>query len=260
MTTKRIIEPTATDEDFERFWAKVDKSGDCWLWTGSIKDSGYGYFWWNKKRWLAHRWLYIQLIGMDDQQMDLDHTCHNDTGCKLNSDCPHRRCVNPAHLEPVTHVENCLRGDSPLADYARKTHCPKGHEYTEENTRVSKNGGRACRECHRTHVRNAERQKVGIPLDVPVGAPRFKAVCSWGHARTPENLYPSGKCRLCTKRTNDAKPRNGLHNVRPKPTVCPHGHDYTPENTYVSKTGSMSCKACRKLRSAAQAAKRKAAK
>jgi hypothetical protein len=41
----------------------------------------------------------------------------------------------------------------------KKTHCPHGHEYTEENTYVTPKGGRKCRECHRIEVREAKRAK-----------------------------------------------------------------------------------------------------
>jgi hypothetical protein len=58
-------------------------------------------------------------------------------------------CVNSAHHEPVTHKENCLRGISPAANNARKTHCKHGHEFDEANTYITKTGGRACRACAR---------------------------------------------------------------------------------------------------------------
>jgi hypothetical protein len=57
--------------------------------------------------------------------------------------------VNPAHLEAVTHRENVLRGASPVALLAARTHCLHGHEYTVENTYVSAKGSRVCRSCTR---------------------------------------------------------------------------------------------------------------
>lgn len=258
MTQKRSIPKTATPEELAKFEVRVDKSGDCWQWTGPKNDQNYGVVYWRGKRYRAHRWYFIQMVGMEDQQLDLDHTCHNGGECNEGAECPHRLCVNPAHIEAVTHAENIERGESPMAQHARKTHCPQGHEYTEENTRIDKKGGRACRECHRTTVRNNHRLKAGIPLDLPVGAPSVKSHCKWGHELTPENRYSNGRCRACAKRGNDAKPRKGGHNVRPKPTVCPHGHDYTPENTYHSATGSMSCKTCRNARVAIRNAAKKA--
>jgi hypothetical protein len=102
---------------------------------------------------LAHRAMYELMVGPIPEGHDLDHLCHtNDPTCHLDRDCPHRACCNPAHLEPVTERENTLRGTSPAAENARKTHCKRGHEFTPENTYVvfpRANGlpGRGCRTC-----------------------------------------------------------------------------------------------------------------
>jgi hypothetical protein len=57
---------------------------------------------------------------------------------------------NGRHLEPVTHRENVLRGNSPSARHARKTACHRGHPINEANTWVNpKNGARQCRVCKR---------------------------------------------------------------------------------------------------------------
>jgi hypothetical protein len=134
----------------ERFWEKVDKTGDCWLWTGST-NHGYGQFYVKGKSSpaRAHRVAYELTTGLIPEGMELDHLCHNrDASCPGGFTCPHRACVNPAHLEPVTHRVNGLRGRSVAAGHAAKTHCPQGHEYTLENTRRA-NGRRQCRACCR---------------------------------------------------------------------------------------------------------------
>ena len=41
---------------------------------------------------------------------------------------------------------------------ANKTHCPQGHEYTPENTRI-KRGGRMCRVCDKLAARNRRKSK-----------------------------------------------------------------------------------------------------
>lgn len=116
-----------------RFWAKVDRTSDCWLWTGSL-HLGYGVIAAEGRANMAHRVSYELIVGPIPDGLTLDHLCRN------------RACVNPAHLEPVTNVENVMRGLSVGALNARKTHCPKGHPYTAENTMLSRNR-RCCRTC-----------------------------------------------------------------------------------------------------------------
>lgn len=78
----------------ERFWASVDKSGECWLWTRS-KRNGYGQFAVSAKdvRY-AHRYAWEQMNGAIPAGMMLDHTCGT------------RSCCNPAHLRVVTNAQN----------------------------------------------------------------------------------------------------------------------------------------------------------
>lgn len=77
----------------DRFWAKVDKSGDCWLWTGNRDRGGYGRFKMAERYVGAHRHVLI-LAGVDIGGMEVDHLCFN------------RACVNPDHLRVVTHKQN----------------------------------------------------------------------------------------------------------------------------------------------------------
>lgn len=254
MTRKREIPRGAGPDELARFWAKVDKSGGpdaCWMWRGSRATEGrYGTFYASDgKRYRAHRWLYVQLIGIQDHQNDIDHTCHNkDESCTDWDQCEHHGCVNPAHLEEVTHAENTLRGNSFFAECARKTHCPQGHPYDDENT-YYKQGTRGCRECHRTRVREANRLAKGIPLDAPMRP--TKTHCKWGHERTPENLYSGGVCKQCTKRRNEERRAKEQVSVRPQKTHCKWGHEYTDENTYW-QDGRRSCVTCRRERARLQ--------
>lgn len=97
----------------ERFWAKVDRRADdeCWPWLGSITGVGYGNLKRGEKNSSAHRLAYELVVGPIPEGMTLDHLCHtNDLACSGGVACPHRRCVNPAHLEVVTLTENVLRG------------------------------------------------------------------------------------------------------------------------------------------------------
>ncbi len=136
----------------ERFWEKVDTSGDCWEWLGSITNRGYGQFMAQRKLKVAHRASYELLVGEIPKGLVIDHLCRN------------RSCVNPKHLEPVTSKENLMRGFGAPAINARKTHCWRGHPFTEYNT-LKMPGGRACRECKNWRLRKYWRAKHPLPLE-----------------------------------------------------------------------------------------------
>lgn len=108
---------------------------DCWRWVGEIDSYGYGRMRVGGKYRKAHRVVYEELVGPIATGLTLDHLCRN------------RRCVRPDHLEPVTRKENILRGSNFTAINARKTHCPKGHEYIPANTLITASGARRCRAC-----------------------------------------------------------------------------------------------------------------
>lgn len=127
----------------QRFWRHVDKTAGCWLWTGARCHGGYAQFRLSghPKRGdvvqdSVHRIAYRWLVGEIAPGMQLDHRCRV------------RTCVNPSHLEVVTPRENTLRGNTPAARNAHKTHCPRGHAYAGPNLLVS-GGKRHCRTCKR---------------------------------------------------------------------------------------------------------------
>ena len=134
----------------ERFWARVEKRGatECWPWSGAPNAYGYGVIGRGRRgdgKSPAHRVAYELSIGPIPDGAQVDHTCHNDTGCLGGYECQHRRCCNPAHLEAVTQQTNISRGNAGIHQ-TFKTHCPQGHEYTPENT-FRNNGGRGCKVC-----------------------------------------------------------------------------------------------------------------
>jgi HNH endonuclease len=129
----------------DRFWRFVNLEGECWKWTGALRR-GYGSFrvgQRQKDRRLvyAHKFLWEHIFGPVPEGFELDHVCRN------------RDCVNPQHLEIVTHQVNMLR--SPIAIVslnAQQTHCKEGHEFTPENTYTFR-GMRHCRQCCRRRDR-----------------------------------------------------------------------------------------------------------
>jgi len=129
----------------EAFWAKVDRSGGSfswWPWKGATPD-GYGHhslkFTGGYRLALnAHKFAY-EMVNGPCQAPALDHLCRN------------RSCCNPRHLDPVTQQINTLRGVSPAAANAQKTHCKKGHPLEGENVILvqtkAKLPSRKCRTC-----------------------------------------------------------------------------------------------------------------
>lgn len=135
-----------------RVLARVNFGGPCWEYEGSLDQKGYGWISWRESgrsfTRRAHRVVYEGLVRPLDEGETLDHLCRN------------RACVDPDHLEPVTVGENVLRGYSPPALNARRTHCVNGHELTPDNVyrRPSRPEHRSCRTCHRLARRKARRR------------------------------------------------------------------------------------------------------
>lgn len=137
----------------------------CWPWRGHITPQGYGgaYEPETLRKIGAHRLVWILLIGPLDADEVLDHMCHNPDECQAGDSCPHRACVNPAHLRVTTSVDNTMRGGSPLARNAQKTKCKNGHPFDERNTYYRRSGGRSCRACMIERFRAMTLAKGGKP-------------------------------------------------------------------------------------------------
>ena len=118
----------------------------CWEWQG-VTAAGYGKMRVKYKRVPAHRIAYQIFRGDIPEGMEIDHLCRN------------TKCVNPMHIEAVTHTENVRRGIGGINNKL-KTHCPQGHEYIPSNVYLL-NGSRYCRRCRNErmqHKRAASRQ------------------------------------------------------------------------------------------------------
>lgn len=120
------------------FWEQVDIKGpdECWPWKGVLDHSGYGRVRrFGGEKEMAHRVAWEKRNGPVPEGKVLDHLCRN------------RACCNPGHLEAVTSRENTVRGVSPVAMNARKTHCKNGHKLSGANVRINSRGRRECLVC-----------------------------------------------------------------------------------------------------------------
>ena len=132
--------------------------GPCWLWQGTLDKDNYGRTKRDGKLIHAHRLAYEEFVGPIPAGLQLDHLCHDPAQCEPGATCLHRRCVNPEHLNPTTAAKNIARGGGLAAINATKTHCPRGHEYTPENTYMY-DGSRCCVKCGRIKAREWARRK-----------------------------------------------------------------------------------------------------
>lgn len=130
--------PAHNEERIERIWRSIEYTDTCWLWKLSRNPLGYGKIKFENRSQPAHRVVYELAVGPIPDGLELDHLCRV------------RHCVNPAHLEPVTPLENMRRSLNPNMRAHLADTCVQGHPVSDENTyRNPRNGKKQCRICLR---------------------------------------------------------------------------------------------------------------
>ncbi len=124
---------------------RLDPNSGCWVFHGTISDSGYGLMKPpGRTRWVrVHRYVYEQLVGPIPDGLQIDHV--------KEKGCTSKACCNPDHLEPVTSRENTARGNAPSASIIRLGVCQRGHVMTPDNIYTYPKGNRRCRSCQDMH-------------------------------------------------------------------------------------------------------------
>lgn len=202
-------------EEYDRKWIgrvmarSVLGPDGCLLWQGFKSWNGYGSTTYRARRVAAHRRIYELYHGVSVSRWQ--YVCHT---------CDRPNCLNVQHLwlgTPKDNARDCARKGRFAND--RRTHCPKGHAYTDDNTYVTKKGSRNCKRCGL--IRN--RVKAGWPPDIAASEPPvsagFKVVdAEWKHQRERRS--------------------------RPARTHCKHGHALTEENSYLHPKNYVQCRTC----------------
>lgn len=144
-----ITEKEFTPDKRHKFISNVKVIfGSCWEWTGTKRTNGYGSFYAKNKQTQAHRAMYAWVVGPIPIGDVVHHICDN------------KGCVNPDHLQLMSHSIHTSIHHGPSHN-ANKTHCKKGHPFSDENTIIMlrENGtfrGRKCRVC--TNARQRKRR------------------------------------------------------------------------------------------------------
>lgn len=122
----------------ETFWSRVNKNGPvvheqlgpCWLWTGGLKNNGYGYFVIRRKPIYVHRLMYFLTMGITLPDRMACHKCDNP------------QCCNPQHIFDGTAKDNA-------DDCASKGRRPAGERHC--NAKFTHQQVRAIRSSERSH-------------------------------------------------------------------------------------------------------------
>lgn len=131
----------------EKLLSKIEINAlGCWIWTGAVfkkKHGNYSQLKLDGKGCRGHRLSYVEFVGQIPEGTELDHLCRNTL------------CINPKHLEPVTHTENMRRRID-----LNPSHCPHGHVYVPENVYLNRRGRKECRTCRRARSNLARNNRI----------------------------------------------------------------------------------------------------
>ena len=113
----------------------------CWLWLGATNAKGYGHIRSVENGPLisVHRVAYELANGAVPEGLEVDHLCFE------------RACLNPDHLEAISHTDNVRRGRH--NQNHGKAECINGHAFDDANTSIDSLGKRVCKTCARDRMR-----------------------------------------------------------------------------------------------------------
>lgn len=214
-----IYEPEAwVGDPIKRLMSRVTKSKDsCWVWNGALVR-GYGVINVDGKTEYVHRVVYEAEVGKLVKGITLDHICRNP------------RCVNPAHLEPVSRSENIRRMNSAIP----RDRCRKGHRYSEFGK--TKNGN--CLKCYEASAKKRAPSDRDVRPYRPLVREDAETHCAKGHQYSDVGRFASGGCRKCQAEKDQKRGRRKSDNVLAQ--FCSRGHD-----TWISgRLANNHCKAC----------------